>query len=129
MRSTVPQRIQLSRAAGWRKPKNTLTVSRPTIWGNPWVGPDAVEAYRRFLEQVIHGNLWIVQCQMGLDVECVFRKPFDRVGMLQAAVLDYIRNPVDVACWCSLKRPCHGNVIRALPHYAAWLRAGNGVPK
>lgn len=33
---TTPQRIQLSRAKGWRKPENTVVVARPSKWGNPW---------------------------------------------------------------------------------------------
>jgi hypothetical protein len=32
-----PTRIQLSRAAGWRKPDNAVVVSRPSKWGNPFV--------------------------------------------------------------------------------------------
>lgn len=36
----MPDRIQLSRAKGWRMPPNTVKVDRRTIWGNPWgVGP------------------------------------------------------------------------------------------
>lgn len=31
-----PQRIQLSRAKGWRKPENTVVVARPSKWGNPF---------------------------------------------------------------------------------------------
>lgn len=52
----MPKRIQLSRKAGWRKPAGVLSVSRPTIWGNPWVGPNAVLAYAHFCEQVRGGE-------------------------------------------------------------------------
>lgn len=31
-----PQRIQLSRAKGWKMPPNTVKVARPTRWGNPY---------------------------------------------------------------------------------------------
>ena len=34
---TTPQRIQLSRAKGWRMPENTVKVDRTTKWGNPFV--------------------------------------------------------------------------------------------
>ncbi len=30
------KRIQLRRTKGWRKPDNTVTVSRPGKWGNPF---------------------------------------------------------------------------------------------
>ncbi len=32
----MPERIQLSRRKGWRKPENTVVVSRPSKWGNPF---------------------------------------------------------------------------------------------
>lgn len=32
----VPKRIQLRRAAGWRKPEGVVNVARPTRWGNPF---------------------------------------------------------------------------------------------
>jgi len=31
----MPERIQLSRQKGWRKPENTVVVARPSMWGNP----------------------------------------------------------------------------------------------
>jgi uncharacterized protein DUF4326 len=33
---SAPVRIQLSRAKGWRMPPNTVRVSRPSKWGNPF---------------------------------------------------------------------------------------------
>jgi hypothetical protein len=33
---TVPQRIQRRRVAGWRKPDNTVIVTRPSRFGNPF---------------------------------------------------------------------------------------------
>lgn len=32
----IPQRIQLSRAKGWKMPPNTVKVDRTTKWGNPF---------------------------------------------------------------------------------------------
>lgn len=32
----VPQRIQLKRTKGWRKPMGAIVVSRPSKWGNPF---------------------------------------------------------------------------------------------
>src|SRR5262245_11451243 len=41
-----PERIRLSRAKGWRMPPNTVVVSRPGPWGNPFiVGKDGTRAY------------------------------------------------------------------------------------
>jgi len=32
----MPERIQLSRQKGWRKPPGAILVSRPSKWGNPF---------------------------------------------------------------------------------------------
>jgi Domain of unknown function (DUF4326) len=32
----VPNRIQLSRRKGWRKPPGAVVVARPSRWGNPY---------------------------------------------------------------------------------------------
>jgi hypothetical protein len=32
----MPERIQLRRAKGWRKPDGVVVVARPTRWGNPY---------------------------------------------------------------------------------------------
>lgn len=34
--AVMPERIQLRRTKGWRKPQGAVVVARPTIWGNPW---------------------------------------------------------------------------------------------
>lgn len=36
----MPDRIQLRRTKGWRKPDGVITVARPTKWGNPFVYRD-----------------------------------------------------------------------------------------
>ena len=32
-----PERVQLSRRKGWKMPPNTVKVTRPGPWGNPFV--------------------------------------------------------------------------------------------
>jgi hypothetical protein len=39
----TPHRIQQKRRKGWRKPPNTICVSRPSKWGNPF----SVDTYGR----------------------------------------------------------------------------------
>ena len=86
----VPQRIQLRRAKGWRKPANAVVVARPSRWGNPHrvdeVGRDAaIAAYERDL----------------------------RAGRLQFSVEDVRRElrGRDLACWCSPDDRCHADVL------------------
>ena len=52
----MPERIQLRRTKGWRKPEGAIVVARPSKWGNPYpVGKGrsartAVAAYRQAIE-------------------------------------------------------------------------------
>jgi len=75
-----PQRIQRKRSKGWRMPENCVYVGRPTRWGNPFTGENAVE---RFRDHVAH------------DHEAIQRE---------------LRGK-DLACWCSLDKPCHADVL------------------
>lgn len=122
-------RIQRQRAAGWRLPENTLCVGRPSIWGNPWVGPDAVPAYKMFCEQVVEGVLSISLIEGAMQIRRVFSKPIDDWQQLRTEMFAYVKQPRDVACWCGLTQACHGNLIIALPYLFAWHRAGSVVPK
>lgn len=93
----LPQRIQLHRTRGWKKPPNTVVVARPTKWGNPFpVGktspydfvPDretSVGFYRR----------WI--------------KTPEGKETARAAKLELAGK--NLACWCPLGGPCHGDVL------------------
>jgi hypothetical protein len=90
----VPQRIQLHRTKGWRKPEGAVVVARPSRWGNPFrVGVDGdraecVAAYRRALER----------------------------GELSFTMADVRRQlgGRDLACWCPLGEPCHADVLLAV---------------
>jgi hypothetical protein len=90
-----PTRIQLSRAAGWRKPDNAVVVSRPSKWGNPFVvgvggvrdRAHAVELYRQALDDT-HGPR-ILAARRELAGK-------------------------DLACWCPLDQPCHADVLLEL---------------
>jgi len=44
-----PQRIQRRRVKGWRMPDGAISVTRPGLFGNPFRGERAVEAYREWL--------------------------------------------------------------------------------
>jgi hypothetical protein len=119
----VAERIQLSRAAGWRKPEGAVVVSRPSKWGNPWsvgavaevstLGPDgwlcaempvtaamAVEAFR----QAMVGRLTVFD---PLDPDDVAYVQGWRAALGELAGRD-------LACWCPLDAPCHADVLLEL---------------
>jgi hypothetical protein len=86
----MPQRVQLSRRKGWRLPPNTVSVARPSKWGNPfrverYGRREAVRRYRRRL----HGS---------------------PEGLPDAARRE-LRGK-NLACWCPLDgEPCHADAL------------------
>ncbi|HEY8994663.1 MAG TPA: DUF4326 domain-containing protein [Lacunisphaera sp.] len=90
----VPRRIQLSRRKGWKIPAGTIVVSRPSRWGNPYRArtPDerrvAVAKYARFIQS-------------------------PRGRILRQNAIKYLRG-YNLACWCPLDGPCHGDVLLEL---------------
>jgi hypothetical protein len=112
----MPERIQLSRAAGWRMPPNTVKVDQTTKWGNPWVVgsigiPDAAEAVRRFRASVIGFESNGCWCPPNAS-------PDSYIGRIIA------RAPIDLrgknlACWCEIIShgayvTCHADVLLSL---------------
>jgi hypothetical protein len=90
-RMSKPVRVRLSRKRGWRKPANTIVVSRPSRWGNPFAarGPGdrtrVVALYRAFIQRPQN-----------------------------AALRDAARRELrgkNLACWCPLDGPCHADVL------------------
>jgi hypothetical protein len=105
--ASPPVRVQLSRRPGWRKPDNTIVVSRPTVWGNPFpvgkLGRD--EALRRFREMLQD------RAQMA-----AWRYP--PISEIRAKLSG--RN---LACWCALPEPgapdrCHAALLLEIANRA-----------
>ena len=86
-----PQRIQRKRVKGWRMPDNTVSVTRPGRWGNPFPVSGhrtATEAVTRFRDALENGAL-------PFTVEDVRRELAGK----------------NLACWCRLGDPCHADVL------------------
>lgn len=89
-------RVQLRRTKGWRMPPNTVSVARPTKWGNPFskgdatipTAKDAVHRFRR----------WIVDRMV---VGPIPPDPAELRGK-------------NLACWCARNQPCHADVLLEL---------------
>lgn len=100
----MPERIQLSRAKGWRMPPNTVKVDRTTQWGNPirtrgdGIAIDNRQAVKLFSELIDAQNGWT-------SVKGHFISRADARTALKG------RN---LACWCSLDEACHVDVLLAL---------------
>ena len=100
----MPERIQLRRTKGWRKPPSAVTVARPSKWGNPWRigGHVTVDiAVDRFREDLLAA----IEDPWGSSHDIEFR--------IMAESIDELVGK-DLACWCPPGQPCHADVLLAL---------------
>lgn len=102
---SAPVRVQLSRRKGWRMPENTMSVARPTRWGNPFRVAPAFES---------HG-VKIPEVNAEAAVELFRERIAATVKQWPSAKdeLEKLRGK-NLACWCSLDAPCHADVLLEL---------------
>lgn len=103
---TVPQRIQIYRAAGWRMPPNTVRVDRATKWGNPY------RADRPMPENVrMSGAKSAAQAfRFWLTGHAALMHDFpERRAAILASIGELAGK--DLACWCAPRDECHADVL------------------
>jgi len=109
---THPQRIQLRRTKGWRKPAEAIVVSRPSKWGNPFTVADAREAGN-------DGTPELLRARCVDEFRAWLRGP-ERVGSDGRVRAEWILGHLeelrghDLACWCPQDQPCHADVLLEL---------------
>ena len=94
----MPDRIQLRRAKGWRKPEGTITVARPSSWGNPFKLGEDVE---------VDGET--VTLDRELMIALYRRWLADRPELVGKARDELAGH--DLACWCAPEDLCHADVL------------------
>lgn len=120
----TPIRIQRKRTKGWRMPPDTVSVTRPGKWGNPF----RVGGYYS-LDAKFGLMMW---CQRAIwkeaDKETAIREGFTLIRSPQHAVdwfrrltakwSDFHRDECraelggkNLACYCPLGQPCHADVL------------------
>lgn len=101
---TKPRRIQLRRAKGWRMPPNTVVVSRPSKWGNPFIVGKHGTA-----EECV--RLFTLMCG---GLICLTGGPEPEVQQAYIAMakrdIHELRGK-NVGCWCREGKPCHGDPL------------------
>jgi len=90
MPMTKPVRIQRKRTKGWRMPENTVCVTRPSIFGNPFKIEEGIMSRE---ESVEHFK--------------TYAKGFTK------AELAVLRGK-NLACYCNFDGPCHADVLLEL---------------
>ncbi|WP_119697022.1 DUF4326 domain-containing protein [Microbacterium halotolerans] len=111
----MPERIQLSRKRGWRKPENTIVVARPGRWGNP-VLIHPVRPSGPF--DIYHGDVGFIGQVTGMELARekaveAFRRIVDGSPEMRAEILAELAGK-NLACWCPLDQPCHADVLLEL---------------
>lgn len=117
------KRIQRKRTKGWKMPKNTVYVGRPTKWGNPLrLRGDCIyidAGWRRKYTM----NRWVYLMQGTLEdvvnyYDLLLNGEYlgDDVDMkhwnikLRELNVNELRGK-DLACWCGEKGHCHADVL------------------
>lgn len=136
-----PERIQLRRTKGWRKPEGAIVVARPSKWGNPFRvrRNKVVEMPGRIWRDgdkliVVSLNRWGREdggqwgawpnTEAGMrDARAwaveIYRRTLEAShvgpdgGERRAFYLGKLRGH-DLACWCPLDQPCHADVLLEL---------------
>jgi hypothetical protein len=116
----MPERIQLRRTKGWRKPENAVVVARPSRWGNPYrlaPGPDGSALIDR------DGNVYSLAAGEDWRVVAVrrFREDLltNRLDFDPADVIDELAGR-DLGCWCHLGQTCHADVLLQVANSTAY---------
>jgi hypothetical protein len=115
----TPQRIQLRRTKGWRKPEGAIVVSRPSRWGNPYVVHHHTDACYD------EGSAAELACPgtEGRETRSAAVKAFEHIFRFPLSYdpdypdVEEIRGELaghDLACWCPLDQPCHADVLLEL---------------
>ncbi len=123
---TGPRRIQRSRKRGWRAPPNTVMVTRPGKWGNPWqvIRTEAGE-WEVTDGTVVYDGFGTKEAATQFAV-IRFKRDL-LAGNLKFTVEDVRRELAgkNLGCFCSEGAPwCHGDVLLAV---AGAKRAGQAV--
>ena len=77
-------------------PKNTISVTRPGKWGNPFKGPDAAEQFRKYL----------------FDLRGCPDFAYEHMKRIRDTCLDLAGK--NLACWCAPGTPCHADALLEL---------------
>ncbi|MBY0394556.1 MAG: DUF4326 domain-containing protein [Novosphingobium sp.] len=117
-KSVRPIRVQLSRKKGWRMPPNTVSVARPTKWGDP-------HDWRDWREQWPFALAHPYGCEIDRDTWCrnMAVDAFEQDIRDGEIVLPFeeLRGK-NLACWCKLggHKSCHADILLELanPHTA-----------
>jgi hypothetical protein len=108
----MPDRIQLRRTKGWRKPQGAVVAARPSRWGNPYTFADKAPAHRSAAQAIAvqRYRWWLEGCRL----ERVLNGAPPSPAAIRAALAGR-----DLCCWCAPGAPCHADVLLDIANRAA----------
>jgi hypothetical protein len=109
-----PIRVQRKRTKGYKMPPDTVSVTRPGWWGNPFVigghyklgTPGTAMTYIRAYE-------WEPgYTTLKTKEECIewYEKYLELSPTMTKRIKEELRDK-NVACFCPLDQPCYGDII------------------
>jgi len=114
----MPERIQLSRAKGWRMPPNTVKVDRSTRWGNPFTPTMLCVSHRDPSKRSEP-----IGVAGAVDAFRVLMKTNLRLWPERtSASLELLRGK-NLACWCAIGSPCPADVLLRLANASIPLKS------
>lgn len=117
-----PRRVQMSRQHPWRAEyPEAVIVARPSRWGNPFdvrtYGLDlSLKLFRNCALGIWNPSL-LEQSQTDAYWDATYQAHTEwmrRVGFNPTELIRYDLRGRDLACWCPLDQPCHGDVLLEL---------------
>lgn len=114
----MPKRIQRKRTKGWKMPENTVSITRPGKWGNPFQAIKHPFLHDGMFRVVTRGN-YGDRCE---EIIISYPLSYPSYNEALAASLsmynDYVKTlPTnvlrgkDLACFCKEGDPCHGDIL------------------
>ena len=130
-------RLQLRRTRGWRKPEGAVVVSRPGLWGNPWVVGTPGRLRLPMTDGTGHRVTLTLPGALSAELavslhwqwleRLLIAAPFDLDGPDPIVALRRLANrrllileslPAlrgrDLLCFCPPGAPCHGDTLLAM---------------
>lgn len=107
---TKPIRVQLKRVKGWKLPPNTVSVTRPGYYGNPY----KIDGDPATLPFVVVSNIKselngpLTREQVVEAFEIYLDKHADGKRKLETARREIVGK--NLACFCKLDKVCHADI-------------------
>ncbi len=124
----MPERIQQRRTKGWRKPENTVSVARPSKWGNPFriTVSDVVDFPWQVRSPTVNHLLGLHDSERSARAHVVelFAMHIGPMGSFEydAEKLAKLRRELggkNLMCFCPLDQPCHADVLLEIANEVA----------